>query len=247
MNLKLEDISHYLVLIIFVLIILKVIGPGIQSYFVEFFTGKKEEEDFSLDELISKKKNQFALMGANVSKEKPLLLRIKESNNPKKEELQKLLNSLQWGVPEESYISSTIELLGEVSHNKGMSQLLSPIFEKEEDLENKNLLEIWVKKYDSLILWLNLYNCAKDNVSIKEVDQKYSLLSLISFKEEVKTIEENYLNLEAQELIEKLDSFAQETSFYELNIISLKSKEIFEKWHKNALIFKSLQEKSPKS
>jgi hypothetical protein len=245
MNLNVQDLSQYIVLLIFILVILKVIGPGISASIIEMITGKKQTEEFELDDLIKQKTHQFKryeLSSTESNQSKPLILKIKESELSDKEKLIKLLSSLQWGVPDADFSKTSKEILVDIENTKGFSNFLTPFLEESFNLESKNLISTWEELYDKSVLWLNIVNSANTEREIKKVNSKYSKKSLSIF------LDSNYTkqNQKSDEELNSItESLTRSEKVKELNIFDLNTQEIFNKWLKNVFIFKSLEPFEP--
>ena len=241
MNLNVQDISQYLVLLIFVLAILHVVGPGISKSIVEKITGRKESEDLKLDDLIQQKTSQLKrdVLNSSIKEgKKPLLLRVKESSIENKDELIKLLTSLQWGVPDITFCKTTNNILESLEDTQGLSSFLTPLLEESFDEKSNELISVWCELYDKSVLWLNIITAAKLNKELMKVSPLISKKSLKVF------IDNDYSRISSMnddQLSQLPDELAQLQNIKELNIFKLKTEEIFNKWKKNILIFKSLE------
>lgn len=239
MNFNTDSISNYLVLTIFILAILTVLAPSLKQKFTEFITGKKQVDDFDLDDLVRKKKSQLSRTSLPTMNEKPLLIRLKESENINKEKIEKIINSVQWGVAESEFCPKTHSLFESNYDFQGMSLVLAPIFNKQHDFSEDQILTNWIQIYDSSLLWLNLYNGCKKEQVIKEIEPCDSSRALLAFRFEL----EDLKTKEQSEISQMLENFAQDSNYLEFNIFSRKAQDLFTEWHKNALIFKSLRSK----
>jgi hypothetical protein len=250
MNLKLEDLSHYIVLLIFILIIIKVLGAGFYLKVIELMSGHKKSDDFELDDLISKKKSQMVFQHLSPSSDTGTLslnLKLERSSHPQKEELKEFLKQIQWGEYKESYTGKSKLLLKDISYTNGLPIILEYFFDKTFQKENLETLDIWSKLAEKSILWTNLLGQTKANTSIGKISKLSSLRSLALLKyndqEKASSLSEENLKALLEEFhqplnIEKLD-------FSGSNFLDVEAEEIFQLWEKNANIFKSLEPNVP--
>lgn len=257
MNLKLEDLSQYIVLLIFVLIIIKVLGAGFYSKIIEILGGHKKDDHFELDELISKKKSQMVHQHLSPNQTVPtdddsLRGKVQNSSHPQKTALLELIKAIQWGEYHEDYTSKAKSLLEDISQTSGLSLILEHFFDKtftKKTSESEDILSQWSELSEKAILWTNLLNQTKTNTSIGKISKVSSLRSLAHLKikkeSEVRTLSEEELIVLLEEFyrplnIEKLD-------FSGSSFVEVKTEEIFHLWQKNAHIFKSLAPNIPTS
>ncbi|WP_127714223.1 DnaJ family molecular chaperone [Halobacteriovorax sp. HLS] len=230
MKLNVEDISQYIVLLIFILIILKVVGPGVSAYFVERFTGHKPSKGFELDELIKVKEGQLR-RGELLETPKDL----SKVNLVNFQYVQEVLSSLQWGAPKEEYCPKTTKLIGKPLYNERLAPLIHSLLAKsDEEVLNK---DTFFKIFDKYVLWVNIYNAQKNDLVLNTINANYSAKSLYRFI----TDDINEVNrLDIKSIQAELESFTQEELLNKLNINTLSIEDFFQDWSKNAFLFKSL-------
>jgi len=252
MNLKLEDLSHYLVLLIFILVIIKVLGSGLYSKTIEFMGGHKPSTDSELDDLISKKKHQmvFQNLSPNASNgEGSLKEKIENSTQPQKEDLLEILKNIQWGEYSEAYTLKPSQLLEDISTTNGLPIVLEYFFGETLKASTKDIKEKWIQLAEKSILWTNLLNQTKYNSSIGEICKYNSLrsLALISLEDQDEVISLSLENLRAllEQLYQPLN--IEKLSFDGSSFLDVETEEIFHLWQKNAHIFKSLEPIVPTS
>ncbi len=243
MNLKLEDLSQYIVVIIFILIIFKVLGSGFITSLHELFTGKKQEDDFDIDSLINKKKNQFNLSPTVQSQplENPnLRAKIQTIVSDDKDKLMELLKSLEWGDIDSKYIRNSKELLGDTSNTRGLIHIVKFFFERSLEENKEDLLKVWTKVYDNSVLWTNLLNSSKD------IDEQKALLSFKHSKfSTVLNLEEVAIRSELEKLL--LPDELLTIKFMDKEFSEVETEEIFEQYQEKLNLFKRLRPISPTS
>ncbi|GEM_PF-4665189 len=236
MNLKLEDLSQYIVLIIFVLIIIKVLGDGVVGSIYELLTGKKKQDDFDIDTMINRKKSQLNLSpetAVNISKDQSLKEKVKLLKDPNESELLELLQSLEWGDIKLSYAPTSVKLLKEHSNTKGLGRISKFFFSLSLQEKKQNLLNDWKVIYENTILWTNLINNS---------ESQHEKKALVSFKDLNIT---QVTKMNDQLIHQELESLLDPTT---INIIKFKDKpfyhvsptEIFEQYSEKVNLFKSL-------
>ena len=245
MNLKLEDLSQYIVIIIFILIIFKVLGSGFIASIYEFFTGKKQvsEDEFDIDSMISRKKSQLSLSPSTEvinSGEPSLKNRVLALDTKDKDEILTLLNSLEWGDISFKHASTSKSKLADTSNTQGLPQLAKHFFRKTLKDQDEELLKIWSAIYDNSVLWTNLVNAAK------EIPEKKALLLLkYPSLDEVQTFSLDKINHELHSLLQPSTVANIEFMDKEFSIVS--TEEIFEIYQEKVNLFKSLRPIVPKS
>ncbi|WP_290732508.1 hypothetical protein [Halobacteriovorax sp. JY17] len=243
MNLKLEDLSQYIVVIIFILIIFKVLGSGFITSLHELFTGKKQEDDFDIDSLINKKKNQFNLsptLQSQSLEDTSLRAKVQALESDDKEKMMDLLKSLEWGDIDSKYIRNSKELLGDTSNTRGLSHIVKFFFERTLEENKDNLLKVWTKVYDNSVLWTNLLN------SSKNIDEQKALLSFKYSKfSTILNLEEHSIRTELEKLL--LPAELLTIKFIDKEFSEVETEEIFEQYQEKLNLFKRLRPISPTS
>lgn len=236
MNLKLEDLSQYIVLIIFVLIIVKVLGDGAVGSIYELLTGKKKEDDFDIDSMISRKKSQLNLSPKTLSPkatEYDLKQKVKDLNNSNQDELLELLQSLEWGDLKLNHAVESVRLLKDTSNTKGLGKISKFFFTTEITNSSEELLSSWIKIYDNSILWTNLVN-SSNSIADKR--------ALISFKNTnislVCALTEQSIRQELETLLDP--TILNTIKFIDKSFSKTTPTEIFEHYIEKVNLFKSL-------
>lgn len=238
MNLKLEDLSQYIVLIIFILIIIKVLGEGIVASVHELLTGKKKSDDFDIDNLINRKKTQLNLTPEeNLPTDKEINLKRKLENfsdSKEKEELTRVLNSLDWGDIDSSYSKVSQELLDSIDSTKGLSRIVRLFFEKEFSNDLALTLQKWTVIYDNSTLWTNLINRKS------QLSDKKALVSFINPNiTYINSLNDNSIKVELEKLLQP--EVINTVLFKEKAFSEVETKEIFEQFQIKSNLFKSLK------
>ncbi|WP_372653867.1 hypothetical protein [Halobacteriovorax sp.] len=236
MNLKLEDLSQYIVLIIFVLIIIKVLGDGFIGSIYELLTGKKKEDEFDIDSMISRKKSQLNLTPQSTttpSERNNLKEKVKQLENSNQKELLDLLQSLEWGDIKRDYATSSLELIKDISSTKGLGKIATHFFSNSLLKKPESLLDSWKTIYDNSILWTNLVNKA---------DSLPKQKALVSFNDSNIS---KVSNLSPQILRSELESLLDPTTLDSINFVAkpfsqTTPSEIFEQYTEKVNLFKSL-------
>ncbi|OUR96652.1 hypothetical protein A9Q84_09925 [Halobacteriovorax marinus] len=246
MNLKLEDLTHYLIIIIFLLIIIKVLGAGLYATFIEFMTGHKQEDNFELDDLISSKKSQMNFQNpqTNLDESKSSLkLKVENSSHPAKLELLEILKTIQWGDYDQCYAKKSAIFLENTSSTSGLVLILDHFFKESFKEDREDMISNWTRIFENSILWTNLLNQTKTNQFISTFSKMNSLQSVaLIFHNDIEKVQ----TLNEEELRRVLETFYQPINienlvFNNCKFPDVKTEEIYELWQKNAHIFKSLQ------
>ncbi|ATH08503.1 hypothetical protein BIY24_11240 [Halobacteriovorax marinus] len=241
MNLKLEDLSQYIVLLIFILVIIKVLGAGFSTTLMELLTGKKKEEEFDLDTLVKRKANQLNFSNPPSTQEKQnLKTKINQLEGEKKQVLIELLNSLEWGDIIKTEAPESTKLLTDFQNTRGLSKIVRHFFEKCFTSDSDELYKNWQRVYDNSILWTSLVNGSK---TVPE--RKALILFRVNNIEEVHKMKPEQITREMEASL--LPEHIEQIKFNDSDFTTVKTAEIFENFTKKTNLFKSLLPISPKS